>query len=102
LSRLKKLGNKSFELPNDLPLTSEADLRLKEFLNSEESQEFMKNVRVSKDRLRRFIEKQANWIASQTKRKVDVEDVEEAWDTVIRKGDLGVWPNELRKQIEKE
>jgi len=85
-----------------LPLTSEADLRLREFLNSKESQKFMKNIRASKNRLRRFIEKQANWIASQTKRKVDLEDVEEAWDTVIRKGDLGVWPNELRKQIEKE
>jgi len=102
LSQPRKLDNKSFELPNDLPLTSEADLRLKEFLDSKESQEFMKNLHVSKDKLRRFIEKQANWIASQSKRKVDAEDIEEAWDTVIQKGDLGVWPNELRKQIEKE
>jgi len=101
LSQFIKLDNKSLESPKNLPLTSEADLRLKELLDSKESQEFMKNIRVSKDKLRRFIEKQANWIASQTKRKVDVEDVEEAWDTVIRKGDLGVWPNELRKQIEK-
>ena len=102
MSRLKKLGNRPFESSKDLPLTSEADLRLREFLNSKESQKFMKNIRASKNRLRRFIEKQANWIASQTKRKVDLEDIEEAWDTVIRKGDLGVWPNELRKQIEKE
>ena len=101
MSQFIKLDNKSLESPKNLPLTSEADLRLKELLDSKESQEFMKNIRVSKDKLRRFIEKQANWIASQTKRKVDVEDVEEAWDTVIRKGDLGVWPNELRKQIEK-
>lgn len=102
MSQLRKLKNKSFESPKDLPLTSEADLRLKELLDSKESQEFMKNIRVPKDKLRRFIEKEANWSASQTKRKIDVEDVEEAWDTVVRKGDLGVWTNELRKQIEKE
>lgn len=102
MSQLRKRRNKPLESPKDLSLTSEADLRLKELLDSKESQEFMKNICVPKDKLRRFIEKQANWIASQTKRKVDVEDVEEAWDTVVRKGDLGVWPNELRKQIEKE
>jgi len=102
LSRLRKYGNKPLESSKDSSLTSEADLRLKELLDSKESQEFRKNICVPKDKLRRFIEKQANWIASQIKRKVDVEDVEEAWDTVIRKGDLGVWPNELRKQIEKE
>jgi len=102
LSQPRKLGNNSLESPKDLPLTSEADLRLKKLLDSKESQEFMKNICVPRDKLRRFIEKEANWIASQTKRKVDVEDVEEAWDTVVRKGDLGVWPNELRKQIEKE
>jgi len=102
LSQPRKLENKSLESPKDLPLTSEADLRLKELLDSRESQEFMKNICVPRDKLRRFIEKEANWIASQTKRKVDVEDVEEAWDTVVRKGDLGIWPNELRKQIEKE
>jgi len=101
LSQPRKLENKSLESLKDLPL-SDADLRLKALLDSKESREFMKNICVSKDKLRRFIEKQANWIASQTKRKVDVEDVEEAWDTVVRKGDLGVWPNELRKQIEKE
>ena len=102
MSQPRKLENKSLESNKDLPLTSEADLRLKELLDSEESQEFMKNICVQKDKLRRFIEKQANWIASQAKRKVDVEDVEEAWDTVVRKGDLGVWPKELRKQIEEE
>ena len=101
MSQLRKLG-KSLESPKDLPLTNEADLKLRELLDSKESREFMNNMRVSRHKLRRFIEKQANWIASQTKRKVDVEDVEEAWDTVIRKGDLGVWPNELRKMIEKE
>jgi len=102
LSQPRKLQDKSFESSKDLPLTSEADLELKELLDSKESKEFMKNICVSKNKLRRFIEKEANWIASQTKRKVDVEDVEEAWDTVVRKGDLGVWTNELRKQIEKE
>ncbi len=102
MSQLRKLENKPLESPSDLPLTSEADHRLNELLDSKETQEFMKNIRVSKDKLRRFIEKQANWIASHTKRKVDVEDVEEAWDTVVRNGDLGVWPSELRKQIEEE
>ena len=102
MSQLRKLENKSLESPKDLSLTSEADLRLKTLLDSKESQEFMKNLCVSRGKLRRFIERQANWIASQTKRKIDVEEVEEAWDTVVRKGDLGVWPNELRKQIEKE
>ena len=102
MSRPRKLRNRSLESSNDLPLTSEADLRLKELLDSNESQEFMKNMGVLEAKLRRFIEKQANWIASQAKREVDVEDVEEAWDTVVRKGDLGVWTNELRKQIEKE
>ncbi len=101
MSHDRKLDNKSLESPTDLPLTSEADFRVEELLDSEESQEFIKNLRVSKDKLRRFIQKQANWIASQSKRKIDVDDIEEAWDTVIRKGDLGVWQNELRKQIEK-
>jgi len=102
LSRPRKLRNRSLGSSNDLPLTSEADLRLKELLDSKESREFMNNTSVSKDKLRRFIEKQASWIASQIKSEVNVEDVEEAWDTVVRKGDLGVWTNELRKQIEKE
>jgi len=102
LSQPRKLQNKSLESPKDLPLTREADLRLKKLLGSKESQEFVRNMCVPKAKLRRFIEKQANWIAFQTKRKIDVEDVEEAWDTVVRKGDLGVWTNELRKQIEKE
>ena len=102
MSQLRKRGNKPFESPKDLSLTSEADLRLDELLDSKESREFMKNICVSKDKLRLFIKNQANWIASQAKRKVDVEDVEEAWDTVVRKGDLGVWPNELRRKIEKE
>jgi len=102
LSQPRKREKKTLESPKDLPLTSEADLRLKELLDSRESQEFMKNTCVSKNKLYRFIEKEANWIASQTKRKIDVEDVEEAWDTVVRKGDLGVWTNELRKKIEKE
>lgn len=102
MSQPRKLQDRLFESSKNLPLTSEADLRLKGLLDSKESQEFMKNIGVPKARLRRFIEKQANWIASQVKRKVDVEDVEEAWGTVVRKGDLGVWTNELRKQIEKE
>ena len=101
MSQPRKLQNKSLESPKDLPLTREADLRLKKLLGSKESQEFVRNMCVPKAKLRRFIEKQANWIAFQTKRKIDVEDVEEAWDTVVRKGDLGVWTNELRKQIEK-
>jgi len=101
LSQIGKLDNKSLK-SQDLPLTSDADSRLKELLDSEEGQKFVENIRVSKDKLSLFIKKQAIWVASQSKRRVDVEDVEEAWDTVIRKGDLGVWQNELREQIEKE